>query len=66
MRPARRSPALTPDTTYNLTVIARDAAGNTSPASPVVDCTTKPSSDTNPPTKPGSLSAADVTANSAD
>ncbi|MFF4036247.1 PQQ-dependent sugar dehydrogenase [Streptomyces sviceus] len=56
---------LAPGTTYNLTVIARDAAGNTSPASPVVDCTTKPSSDTTPPTKPGTLSAADVTANSA-
>ncbi|QUC57702.1 PQQ-dependent sugar dehydrogenase [Streptomyces sp. A2-16] len=56
---------LTPGTTYNLTVIARDAAGNTSPASPVVDCTTKASSDTTPPTKPGTLSAADVTANSA-
>ncbi|MFE3038379.1 PQQ-dependent sugar dehydrogenase [Streptomyces canus] len=56
---------LTPATTYNLTVIARDAAGNTSPASPVVDCTTKASSDTTPPTKPGTLSAADVTANSA-
>ncbi|WP_329596848.1 PQQ-dependent sugar dehydrogenase [Streptomyces pseudovenezuelae] len=56
---------LTPATTYNLTVIARDAAGNTSPASPVVDCTTKPSSDTTPPTRPGTLSAADVTANSA-
>ena len=56
---------LTPGTTYNLTVIARDATGNTSPASPVVDCTTKPSSDTTPPTKPGTLSAADVTANSA-
>ena len=56
---------LTPGTTYNLTVIARDATGNTSPASPVVDCTTKPSSDTTPPTRPGTLSAADVTANSA-
>ncbi|MFF1307626.1 PQQ-dependent sugar dehydrogenase [Streptomyces sp. NPDC058307] len=56
---------LTPGTTYNLTVIARDAAGNTSPASPVVDCTTKPSSDTTAPTRPGTLSAADVTANSA-
>ncbi|MEX1657602.1 PQQ-dependent sugar dehydrogenase [Streptomyces pseudovenezuelae] len=56
---------LTPATTYNLTVIARDAAGNTSPASPVVDCTTRPSSDTTPPTRPGTLSAADVTANSA-
>ncbi|MFF0086563.1 PQQ-dependent sugar dehydrogenase [Streptomyces canus] len=56
---------LTPGTPYNLTVIARDAAGNTSPASPVVDCTTKPGSDTTPPTRPGTLSAADVTANSA-
>jgi glucose/arabinose dehydrogenase len=57
---------LTPNTDYNLTVIARDAAGNTSPASPVVDCTTKPSSDTTPPSKPGTLSASNVTANSAD
>ncbi|MFF8424160.1 PQQ-dependent sugar dehydrogenase [Streptomyces sp. NPDC016566] len=57
---------LTPDTTYNLTVIARDAAGNTSPASPVVDCTTKPSSDGTPPTAPGTLSAAGITANTAD
>ncbi|MGW2747254.1 PQQ-dependent sugar dehydrogenase [Streptomyces sp. NPDC001450] len=57
---------LTPDTTYNLTVVARDAAGNTSQASPVVDCTTKSSSDTTPPTAPGTLSAADVTANTAD
>ncbi|MET8078533.1 PQQ-dependent sugar dehydrogenase [Streptomyces sp. NPDC005303] len=56
---------LAPGTTYNLTVIARDASGNTSPASPVVDCTTRPSSDTTPPTRPGTLSAADVTANSA-
>ncbi|WP_371668248.1 PQQ-dependent sugar dehydrogenase [Streptomyces sp. NBC_00289] len=56
---------LTPATTYNLTVIARDAAGNTSAASPVVDCTTKPSSDTSPPTKPGTLSVAGITANSA-
>ncbi|MFE7170627.1 PQQ-dependent sugar dehydrogenase [Streptomyces sp. NPDC057616] len=56
---------LTPNTTYDLTVIARDAAGNTSAASPVVDCTTKPSSDTTPPSRPGTLSAADVTANSA-
>ncbi|MFC8519518.1 PQQ-dependent sugar dehydrogenase [Streptomyces sp. NPDC057257] len=56
---------LTPNTTYNLTVIARDAAGNTSLASPVVDCTTRPSSDTTPPSRPGTLSATDVTANSA-
>ncbi|MGW7254438.1 PQQ-dependent sugar dehydrogenase [Streptomyces sp. NPDC054834] len=57
---------LTPNTTYDLTVIARDAAGNTSSASPVVDCTTKPSSDTTPPTAPGTLSVSAVTANSAD
>ncbi|EFL35745.1 oxidoreductase [Streptomyces viridochromogenes DSM 40736] len=57
---------LTPDTTYNLTVIARDAAGNTSSASPVVDCTTKPSSDTTPPSRPGTLSAAGITANAVD
>ncbi|MEU0075194.1 PQQ-dependent sugar dehydrogenase [Streptomyces sp. NPDC006332] len=57
---------LAPDTTYNLTVIARDAAGNTSSASPVVDCTTKPSSDTTPPSKPGTLSAAGVTSNAVD
>ncbi|MEU6302337.1 PQQ-dependent sugar dehydrogenase [Streptomyces chartreusis] len=56
---------LTPATTYNLTVIARDAAGNASLASPVVDCTTRPSSDTSPPTGPGTLSYTDVTANSA-
>ncbi|WP_256914174.1 PQQ-dependent sugar dehydrogenase [Streptomyces hilarionis] len=57
---------LTPDTGYDLTVIARDAAGNTSLASPVVDCTTKPSSDTTPPSRPGTPSASNVTANSAD
>ncbi|WP_405670385.1 PQQ-dependent sugar dehydrogenase [Streptomyces sp. NBC_01530] len=63
---SRALTGLTPNTTYDLTVIARDAAGNTSSASPVVDCTTKPSSDTTPPTRPGTLSAAGVTANSAD
>lgn len=57
---------LTPDTTYNLTVIARDASGNTSPASPVVDCRTRPSSDTTPPTRPGTLSAAGITSNTVD
>ncbi|MFD8389832.1 PQQ-dependent sugar dehydrogenase [Streptomyces sp. NPDC059680] len=57
---------LAPNTTYDLTVIARDAAGNTSPASPVVDCTTKPSSDTTPPTAPGTLHTADVTSNTVD
>ncbi|MER6567317.1 PQQ-dependent sugar dehydrogenase [Streptomyces sp. NPDC001093] len=57
---------LAPNTTYDLTVIARDAAGNTSPASPVVDCTTKPSSDTTPPTAPGTLHTAGVTSNTVD
>ncbi|WP_189963191.1 PQQ-dependent sugar dehydrogenase [Streptomyces violascens] len=57
---------LTPHTTYNLTVLARDAAGNVSQASPAVDCTTLPSTDTTPPTKPGTLTASNVTANSVD
>ncbi|MER6736056.1 PQQ-dependent sugar dehydrogenase [Streptomyces puniciscabiei] len=57
---------LAPNTTYDLTVIARDAAGNTSPASPVVDCTTRPSSDTTPPTAPGTLHTAHVTSNTVD
>jgi glucose/arabinose dehydrogenase len=57
---------LSPNTTYNLTVIARDAAGNASQASPVVDCTTRPSSDTTPPTRPGTLTSSNVTATSAD
>ncbi|OLZ66395.1 oxidoreductase [Streptomyces sp. IMTB 2501] len=57
---------LAPNTTYDLTVIARDAAGNTSPASPVVDCTTRPSSDTTPPTAPGTLRSAGITSNTVD
>ncbi|MFF1450047.1 PQQ-dependent sugar dehydrogenase [Streptomyces sp. NPDC058274] len=57
---------LTANTTYNLTVIARDASGNASQASPVVDCTTARSSDTSPPTAPGTLTSSNVTANSAD
>ncbi|MCX4438061.1 PQQ-dependent sugar dehydrogenase [Streptomyces mirabilis] len=57
---------LSPNTTYDLTVIARDAAGNASQASPVVDCTTRPSSDTTPPGKPGTLTSSNVTATSAD
>lgn len=56
---------LSPNTVYDLTVIARDAAGNTSQASPVADCTTAPSSDTTAPTAPGTLSASAVTADSA-
>ncbi|WP_327314984.1 PQQ-dependent sugar dehydrogenase [Streptomyces sp. NBC_01235] len=57
---------LSPNTAYNLTVIARDAAGNTSQASPVVDCTTRPSSDTTPPGRPGTLTSSNVTATGAD
>lgn len=57
---------LSPNTTYNLAVIARDAAGNASQASPVVDCTTQPSFDTTPPTEPGTLTSSNVTATSAD
>lgn len=63
---SRTLTGLAPNTTYDLTVIARDAAGNTSPASPVVDCTTKPSSDTTPPTAPGTLHTADITSNTVD
>ncbi|KOV66885.1 oxidoreductase [Streptomyces sp. NRRL WC-3618] len=57
---------LSPNTTYNLTVIARDAAGNASAASPVVDCTTSRSTDTTAPSRPGTLSAANVAATSAE
>lgn len=55
---------LTPGTTYNLTVFARDAAGNVSSVSPIVDCTTLRSSDTTAPSAPGTLSTSDLTANS--
>ncbi|MEU6017495.1 PQQ-dependent sugar dehydrogenase [Streptomyces sp. NPDC047515] len=55
---------LTARTTYNITVFARDAAGNVSSASPVVDCTTLPSSDTTPPSVPSTLSTSGLTANS--
>ncbi|MEW2116199.1 PQQ-dependent sugar dehydrogenase [Streptomyces sp. NPDC005474] len=57
---------LSPNTTYNLTVIARDTAGNASAASPVVDCTTSRSTDTTAPSRPGTLSAANVAATSAE
>ncbi|MFI5527672.1 PQQ-dependent sugar dehydrogenase [Kitasatospora sp. NPDC051853] len=55
---------LAPSTTYNLTVIARDAAGNASPASPAVDCTTTASTDPLP-TAPGTPTVSDVKASSA-
>ncbi|MGW2178320.1 PQQ-dependent sugar dehydrogenase [Streptomyces sp. NPDC001732] len=55
---------LAPGTTYNLTLFARDAAGNVSSVSPIVDCTTLRSDDTTAPSAPGTLSASDLTANS--
>ncbi|MFF2407569.1 PQQ-dependent sugar dehydrogenase [Streptomyces sp. NPDC058092] len=55
---------LTPDTTYNITLFARDAAGNVSSVSPIVDCTTLRSSDTTAPSAPGTLSTSGLTANS--
>ncbi|MGW1780462.1 PQQ-dependent sugar dehydrogenase [Streptomyces sp. NPDC002143] len=63
---SRALTGLSPDTTYDLTVIGRDAAGNASPASPAVDCTTAKSTDTTPPTRPGTLKVGEVTANSAE
>ncbi|MEV4616149.1 PQQ-dependent sugar dehydrogenase [Kitasatospora sp. NPDC049258] len=53
---------LTPATTYNLTVIARDAAGNASPASVAIDCTTQAGTDPLPG-RPGTptVSAVDST-----
>jgi glucose/arabinose dehydrogenase len=46
---------LAANTTYDLTVIARDAAGNASPASVAASCTTSSSSDTKAPTAPTNL-----------
>ncbi|GAA1173036.1 glucose/arabinose dehydrogenase [Kitasatospora gansuensis] len=50
---------LTPNTTYNLTVIARDASGNASAASTPVDCTTLASSDPLP-SSPGTPTVSGV------
>ncbi|KQV21333.1 oxidoreductase [Kitasatospora sp. Root187] len=49
---AKQLTGLTPSTTYNLTVIARDASGNASAASTPVDCTTLAGTDP-PPSRPG-------------
>ena len=56
---------LTPNTQYRLSVFARDAAGNVSPSSALATCTTLPSSDTQPPTAPGNLTASNVGPNGA-
>jgi glucose/arabinose dehydrogenase len=55
---------LTPNTTYTFAVTARDAAGNTSPATAPLNCTTKPSTDTSPPSAPTSLAYSGVGTNS--
>ncbi|WP_163568898.1 fibronectin type III domain-containing protein [Fodinicola feengrottensis] len=55
---------LAPNTTYTLAVTARDAAGNASPATSPLTCTTLPSSDSTPPTAPSGLGQSAVTATS--
>ncbi|MET7398197.1 PQQ-dependent sugar dehydrogenase [Dactylosporangium sp. NPDC005572] len=56
---------LTPNTTYNLVVFGRDAAGNTSLASPQTPCTTRPSADGQPPTAPTNLAVSNLSGSSA-
>jgi glucose/arabinose dehydrogenase len=56
---------LTANTTYNLSVIARDASGNTSPATLSVNCTTLPSTDTTAPTAPTNLAYSGLSGTSA-
>jgi glucose/arabinose dehydrogenase len=56
---------LVPNTQYRLSVFARDAAGNVSPSSALATCSTLPSSDTEPPTAPGNLTASNVGPNGA-
>ncbi|MBO3744635.1 PQQ-dependent sugar dehydrogenase [Streptosporangiaceae bacterium NEAU-GS5] len=55
---------LTPNTTYNLSLDARDAAGNVSIGSAQAHCTTPAGSDTQAPTAPSNLARSNVTANS--
>jgi glucose/arabinose dehydrogenase len=55
---------LAANTTYDLTVIARDAGGNASPASVAAACTTTSSSDTTPPTAPTNLTSSNLNATS--
>ena len=56
---------LTPNTAYDISVGAFDAAGNASQQSNVVDFTTPPSNDHTPPSAPGNLRSTGVTADSA-
>ncbi len=53
---------LTPNTAYSYTVVARDAAGNTSAASSALAVTTSGSSDTQAPTAPTGLTSPSKTA----
>jgi Raf kinase inhibitor-like YbhB/YbcL family protein len=55
---------LTPNTDYELTVLARDAAGNPSQASNSLSITTPKSDDTTPPSVPGGLKSTTVDAGS--
>ncbi|WP_345130058.1 PQQ-dependent sugar dehydrogenase, partial [Dactylosporangium darangshiense] len=55
---------LTPNTEYRLSVFARDAAGNVSLSSAQAICTTLPSTDTQAPTAPASLSYSNLTSGS--
>ncbi|MCB8905145.1 MULTISPECIES: PQQ-dependent sugar dehydrogenase [unclassified Streptomyces] len=61
---AKALTGLAPGTTYNLTVIARDASGNASPASPAVDCATTPGTDPLP-SRPGTPTVSAVTSTGA-
>jgi len=56
---------LTPNTAYDISVGAFDAAGNASQQSNVVTFTTPPSDDHTPPSAPGNLRSTGVTADSA-
>ena len=55
---------LEPDTAYTYTVVAKDAAGNTSAPSAAVTGRTDKAPDTQKPTAPGNLRATDATENS--
>ncbi|GAA4526508.1 YbhB/YbcL family Raf kinase inhibitor-like protein [Amycolatopsis samaneae] len=55
---------LTPNTAYDISIGAFDAAGNPSQQSNVVTFTTPPSDDTTPPSAPGGLKVTGTTANS--
>ncbi|HEV2784563.1 MAG TPA: PQQ-dependent sugar dehydrogenase [Actinophytocola sp.] len=59
--PPFRLTGLSPNTRYQLSVFARDAAGNESESSPEVVCTTTADpGDTSPPTTPGQPSVSNV------